>query len=112
MAKSKVESFFTTSPSPQVSTGLFRQLVEDHLSYFLGLTSTQIIEVTAHDAHVFSFDWIGLLRKLGIPAEIHWITIRLNGGRSYTDFPETLRSLYVPDVAEFNKLVQLNYSGR
>ena len=112
MPVSKIESFFTSSPSAEVSVSAFRSVIEDHLTFFLNHASTRVIEVSAHDAHVFSFDWIGLLNKLSIPAELHWITIRLNNGRSHTDLSESLRSLYVPDGAEFNKLVQLHYSGR
>lgn len=107
-----IENFFRAAASAVASSASFRAVLEDHLSYLRTAPGTRIEEVSAHNATVYNFDWIGLLNKINIPVELHWITIRLNGGRSYTDFTEDIRSLYIPDSVEVNKLLQLHMSAR
>lgn len=109
---SQIENLFRASASLASGTDSFRRVIEDHLEYFRTHSSTQVAQVSAHDAHVYAFDWIGLLNKLGISAELHWITIRLNGGLSYTDLTDSVRALLVPDQTEYNKILQMHVSAR
>lgn len=109
---SAIEGFFNASASAEANTTSFRDLLEDHITYFLTHNTTVLRDITAHDANVYMFDWIGALNKLGVPVELHWLTIRMNGGKSFTDFKEDARTIYVPSIQEFNKLFSLNNSVR
>lgn len=107
---SAIEGFFNASASAEANTTSFRDLLEDHITYFLTHSSTRMTDVSAHDANVYVFDWIGLLNKLGVPVELHWLTIRMNGGKSFTDLKEDARTIYIPSSQEFNKLFSLSNS--
>lgn len=109
---SLIENLFNTPASVVSGTDSFRRVIEDHLEYFRAHSSTQVVPVNAHDAHVYMFDWIGLLNRLNVPTELHWLTIRLNGGLSFIDFDENTRSLLVPDQTEYNKILQMHVSAR
>jgi hypothetical protein len=61
---------------------------------------------------VYDFDWIGLLQDLKIHPDLHWLTIRMNGGTSLTDVPINLRSLRVADYSIVKNLVMLNASSK
>lgn len=91
---------------------VFKNILEDHLSWFINHNSTTILPVTAHQVEVYDFDWIGLLRALNIPSDLHWLVIRMNDGMSLTDVPTTLRALRVPDYSVVQNLVMLNASTK
>ncbi len=90
----------------------FKNVLEDHLTWFINHPTTNIVPVTAHQVEVYDFDWIGLLRNLNIPSDLHWLVIRMNGGMSLTDIPLTLRALKVPDYDVVQNLVILNASTK
>lgn len=109
---SSIEIFMNNSPDRKMDTASFRNILEDHLEYFRNHPNTRLIEITAHDANVYQFDWIGLLRKHGVPEDLHWLTIRLNGGMSYVDLGQDARSILVPDSTEVSKLLQMHTTSR
>lgn len=90
----------------------FKNILEDHLTWLIEHGSTTTIPVTAHQVEVYDFDWIGLLFALNIHTDLHWVTIRMNGGKSLTDLPNSLRSLKVPDHGVIQNLVMLNSSTK
>lgn len=90
----------------------FKNVLEDHLTWFIDHPNTTVLPVTAHQVEVYDFDWIGLLRALSIQSDLHWLVIRMNGGKSLTDLPTTLRALKVPDYNVVQNLVMLNSSTK
>ncbi len=90
----------------------FKNVLEDHLSWFIDHPNTNVFPVTAHQIEVYDFDWIGLLRNLNIQSDLHWLVIRMNGGKSLTDVPASLRALKVPDYDVVQNLVMLNSSTK
>lgn len=90
----------------------FRSILEDHLTWLINHGSTTTVPVTAHQIEVYDFDWVGLLYALNIPSDMHWITIRMNGGKSLTDVPIDLRSLKVAEQSVIQNLVMLNASTK
>ena len=90
----------------------FKNILEDHLSWFIEHPNTSVLPVTAHQVEVYDFDWIGLLNTLNIQSDLHWLVIRMNGGKSLTDVPINLRALKVPDYSVVQNLVILNSSTK
>lgn len=90
----------------------FRAVLEDHLTWLINHAQTTSVPVTAHQAEIYDFDWVGLLQDLKIPPDLFWLTIRMNGGMSLTDLPSTTRSLKVADYSVVKNLVMLNSSTK
>jgi hypothetical protein len=110
--KTTLESLISTSPGEIFDTPEFRNVIEDHLTWLINHQGTGSKAVTAHQIEVYDFDWIGLLQALRIPADLHWIVIRMNGGTSLTDVPQELRSVLIPDQSVVQNLVLLNASTK
>lgn len=85
----------------------FRTVLEDHLSYFRTHPTTTIQTLQASDVFVHEFDFYGLLRKMGIPPELHYVTMRLANLTSPNDSFKHLEMLLVPDLTEVNKRLQM-----
>lgn len=88
-------------------TVAFKNIIEDHLTYLLTHPNTITIPVTAHQVNVYEFDWIGLLASLNIQPNLRHTVIRMNGGSSFSDVPELLRSLRVPDLTILQNIATL-----
>ncbi len=110
--KASIENLARPSALDGFDNPQFRAMLEDHLTWLINHEQTTVIPVTAHQIDVYDYDWIGLLQILNVPADLHWITIRMNGGMSLTDVPQDLRSLRVPDYNTVQKLIALNGSSK
>jgi hypothetical protein len=110
--KNSIESLIKTFPGDPFNTEEFRNMIEDHLSWLITHPNTRTIAISAHQVDVFDFDWIGLLNDAKIQPDLHWTTIRMNGGTSFTDVPPNLRSLQVPDYTVIQNLIMLNSSTK
>lgn len=110
--KATIESLASPPASATFDDPAFRAVIEDLLTWLINQPSTLTKAVTAHQIEVYDFDWIGILNALRIPADLHWITIRMNGGNSLTDVPADLRSIKVPDPSLIQNLVMLNASSK
>lgn len=110
--KISAEALMKNAAKDDFNTPEFRNMIEDHLSWLINHPTTQTITVSAHQVDVFDFDWLGLLTDLNIIADLHWVTIRMNGGTSYTDVPQELRQLLVPDSSVIQNLIMLNNSKK
>lgn len=91
---------------------VLRAMLEDHLTWLINHESTNTQAVTAHQVDVYDFDWIGLLTAIGVEPDLHWITIRMNGGMSLTDVPQNLRSVRVPSLSVVQNLISLSSSSK
>jgi hypothetical protein len=110
--KASIESLAVPPASTNFDEPAFRAMLEDHLTWLVNHPNTTSLAVTAHLVDVYDFDWIGLLQALNVQPDLHWITVRMNGGMSLNDVPSTLRSLKVPDYNIIQNLIQLNASSK
>lgn len=92
----KIESLMNNAAQPIFDTIEFKNIIEDNLEWLITHPNTLVRAVSAHAIEVYAADWLGLLTALKIPPNLHHTVIRMNGGMSYTDLPEGLRSLRVP----------------
>lgn len=107
-----IESLAKTPASDIFDNPDFRNILEDHLDWLINHPNTHVLPITAHQIEVYDFDWIGLLDTVNIQRDMHWIVIRMNGGKSLTDVPQSLRALIVPDYSVIQNLVMLNSSTK
>lgn len=110
--KNSIESLIKTFPGDPFNTEEFRNMIEDHLSWLINHPTTRTLTVTAHQVDVYDFDWIGLLNNVKVQPDLHWITIRMNGGTSFTDVPSNLRAILMPDYTIIQNLIMLNSSTK
>lgn len=103
-----IENLIEPTSPDDIDSPDFKNIIEDHLTWLINLPSNEVKTVTAHQIEVYDFDWIGLLLALGIDANRHYATIRMNGGNSLTDVPKDLRSLRVPQLNVIQNLKMLN----
>lgn len=97
-----------SDPGPAVYyTAAFRNVLEDHMTYLRGHTSTQSLDVPPILLDRFEFDLPGLLNQFRIPAYMHWVVMRMNSLVSLTDVPRDLKSILVPDGTLVGKLQQV-----
>jgi hypothetical protein len=110
--KPSIETLASTAAADIFDTTEFRNIIEDHLTWLINHPNNTSHPITAHQVDVYDFDWIGLLNSADIPADLHFVVIRMNGGISLTDVPHDLRSLRVPDLAIVKNLVTLSSSSK
>lgn len=83
----------------------FRVTLEDHVTYLYNLPETTINTVSAMDLHVFEFDFYGMLTDMGVPPELHYITMRMAGLSSPQDPFNHLSSIRVPPKGTISKML-------
>jgi hypothetical protein len=71
----------------------FRLIIETHLN-ILKQEAVAIAEISADLIYQFEGDFYGLLTQQGIPAELHWIYLRVNGMENPTQFGKAVRDPY------------------
>lgn len=81
----------------------FRDVIENHLVIMREKHSSPV-SIQQHIAYVYEADFYGLMNALGVAKHFQWITLRLNGYTSPTDYrPEDL-VLYIPDINYVERL--------
>lgn len=87
----------------------FRNIVEDHLDK-LKEKSTELI-VDFATANRWTNDLYGLLRQYNVSINLHWITARVNGLYSGSDYDGVAQVILVPDSTAVENLLRL-YGSR
>lgn len=82
----------------------FRNVLEYHLEMFKVDRFHTKMNVEDHIAYKFEHDFYGLLAQLGVPVQHHWLTMRLNGMRTPTDYRSDLVVVLVPDFNEVDRI--------
>lgn len=83
-----------------------RHVFEDHLDYFIKHEETEQLTIDPHQAYKYEGDMYGLFLALSIPREYYWITMRMNGFSTPTDFDGESRSLLIPPRNAVRSVVQ------
>ena len=84
----------------------FMVILESHLTYLLGLSTTQTLAIEPADAVRFEGDLFGVLDKFNIAKQYHYAVMLVNGYRSPTDFTKDTYQVIVPDTSEIDILKQ------
>lgn len=107
MAIASVTKLLAPSAASILDTAEFRVIIEDFLELLKVDISTEMKPIPSYVYFKSRFDWIGLLNDLGIHKDIHWTTIRMNGGMSYTDVPKDLSMILVPSVDKITQMASI-----
>lgn len=82
----------------------FRVLLEDHMTYLKGLSTTRTINIDLHNAYKFQGDLDGLLNEFRIKPEIHYIVMRMNNFTSPSEYTPDILTLLIPDDQEISRI--------
>lgn len=85
----------------------FRNVLEDHVTILQNDAATEVISVVPNVAYKFERDLYGYLSSLGsVPQHLFWITMRVNGYCSETEFLNPTK-LLIPHKNSVNKIKQM-----
>jgi hypothetical protein len=73
----------------------FRLTFESHIEWIRKHVDTEMIQVDAYKARVYKYDFYSYLNAVGIPRDLHWPLLRLNGMVHPRDFDDSRTILYV-----------------
>ena len=76
----------------------FRTTLESHLDYLKNHPETRLIQLDPHDAYKYEFDLCGLLSKLGLPQQYHWVVMRVNEMVSPQQLTEETTRIKIPSI--------------
>lgn len=88
----------------------FRRVYEDHLELLRVRPDTAQMPVTEKQLDVHQYNWIGLLKELNIPQNMHWFTIRLNNSANWSDIPKDMRVVLYPNPKFIQSLFSTHVS--
>lgn len=105
MAGSLNDLAYAPGPDTYYSDG-FHTVLEDHMTYLRGLSSTSKIAIDPIDVIRYKADFFALLLKLNVKPQLHWVTMRMSGLVSPAFVPEDLVNILIPDESEITRLYQ------
>lgn len=84
----------------------FHNVLEDHMTYLRGLSSTTKTSVSPIDVIRYQADLFGLLGSMGINPFMHWIVMRMSNIYSPAKVPVDLAYVLVPNESVIVALQQ------
>jgi hypothetical protein len=99
-----VLSQMSSSGSDFFSSARWRQIVESHLTWLRARNESDIVVVQPHVALKYHGDFYGALIESGVPQYLHWVTMRMNGLYSPTEFKGETVVLMVPSTDTIQQL--------
>jgi hypothetical protein len=94
-----------SSGDPTFYNSTFRSILEDHRVYLMQESNgSTLLEIPPGDAWRFRFNFYGLLRHMAIPAELRWITMRVNDMANPIEYVGTLTSIKIPHLGTLTSL--------
>lgn len=99
---------------PNFYTGVFRNIIEDHLKILINKASRANVQIEPINTIKYRGDFYGLLQFMNVPEEHHWICLRLNGLHCPTDYDGSFDSILIPDRNQIELLLRrnMNSAGR
>lgn len=70
-------------------------------------SNSTVTSIKPSVANKYEGDIYGLFNLLGIPKEIHYIAMLVNGYRNSGDYDGTIVGIYIPDTSQVNLLISL-----
>ena len=107
-----IGSLLNSAGSKMSDNESFRNVFENHISFFKTAGQHEVIPVTPMQLYVHGFSWLGLLNDLGVEKDMHWFTIRLNGYESFNDTPKDADYLLIPIAARVRAMYATHVSRK
>ena len=82
----------------------FLAVMEDHLTYLRTHEDTVVLSVSNDEAERWAGDLIGYLLTRNVDARLHYVTMRLSGMSSPTDFGVDITTISVSDPKVVNTI--------
>jgi hypothetical protein len=83
-------------------------MIETHLPLLLARSDNTVLSFTPAQAYKYEGDLMGLLTELNINQCYHWLLMRMNGMRTWTDFDGVSTVLTVPNFAYISRLTEVH----
>lgn len=82
----------------------FRVVLEDHMTFLRNHPTTSTISIKDHDAFKYEGDLSSLLLIYRVPAQLHWIVMRMNNFNSPAECPPDIKILSVPSTELIDRI--------
>ena len=83
----------------------FRLALDAHHSFFLQQGNYEVKNVDDHQAQKYRYDLTGYLTSVGVTRERHYVTMRLNGMTSMTEFTyDRFKALIIPTANAISEI--------
>jgi len=89
----------------------FHTVLESHISHFKNEGLYSIVSLQPVQGVVFEGDFFGLLDKINIAKQYHYVVMLFNGYNSPDDFKKETVSILIPNIDELD-LLQRQYQTR
>lgn len=93
----KVLNYLHTVGPSVFYTDDFKSVLETHLEYLNNHSSTTTLSIEPDVLYKYEFDLHGLLFHYKIPQYMHWVIMRMNGLYSFTQIPNDLLVMKIPN---------------
>ena len=81
--------------------------MENMLPFVKNSQSLRMFNIEPYESAVFEGDFYSLMEKYKVPKHEHYLTLRLNGMRSPTDYTGEAMSFYLPPAGFVQKMESL-----
>lgn len=107
-----INSLAESSTEPHFDTPAFKIVLEDHLEKIKSSDRVLINTIESTVGDKYKGDFYGLLQHLSIPPEHRWITMRLNGYSSTSDFDGLQLDIKLPSVLDLHVMMSRYLTSR
>lgn len=91
---------------PMVLDPEFIDLMEHYMYFIRSSSVVKVVSTITHDTYKYMGDFYGLLSIMGVPKQMHWITLRLNNLTNPCDFNTGISHLLIPDENFINGILE------
>ncbi|QVD49146.1 hypothetical protein LUCX_76 [Xanthomonas phage vB_XciM_LucasX] len=88
-------------------TNTWRLLVETHLVWLRSVAGSETLVIQPHIGYKYEGDLNGAMSELNIPPWMHWVTMRINGLYSSSDYDGSSVALMVPLASTLQQLAAI-----
>lgn len=94
-----------TNSGPEIYYNLlFRNVLEDHMTFLRNSSETSILNIESAMAYKYEGDLFGLLFNYKVPFEYHWVVMRMNDMTNPNQTKSTLSNLIIPNKSLIERL--------
>lgn len=83
--------------NPSYVTKGFRDMLEDHLQWLIVHPKSTLVTPAGNHITTHRYDFYGLLHAIQIPADYHWLCMRMNGLTSPHEYKGEYQPILLPD---------------
>jgi hypothetical protein len=100
-------AYLITSPSDFTLTDDYRTFCESLLKYFRESSGTTSLLITPEIGRLYRFDFTQFLLAQNVPAEDHYLVMRINGYSSIHQIDESINQILSPNMAMVARFKQI-----